>query len=67
MTCFIGPAATRRSRECRKGWCDGRPSVEGGARRRIPELYHSEVAMWNKPEYTEMRFGFEVTMYIANR
>ncbi|MBI1394826.1 MAG: pyrroloquinoline quinone precursor peptide PqqA [Betaproteobacteria bacterium] len=23
--------------------------------------------MWNKPEYTEMRFGFEVTMYIANR
>jgi coenzyme PQQ precursor peptide PqqA len=26
-----------------------------------------EVAMWSKPEYTEMRFGFEVTMYIANR
>jgi len=26
--------------------------------------YH---AMWTKPEYTEMRFGFEVTMYIANR
>jgi coenzyme PQQ precursor peptide PqqA len=24
-------------------------------------------AMWTKPEYTEMRFGFEVTMYIANR
>ncbi|HTO42942.1 MAG TPA: pyrroloquinoline quinone precursor peptide PqqA [Burkholderiales bacterium] len=23
--------------------------------------------MWNKPEFTEMRFGFEVTMYIANR
>ncbi|HXM82667.1 MAG: pyrroloquinoline quinone precursor peptide PqqA [Betaproteobacteria bacterium] len=23
--------------------------------------------MWIKPEYTEMRFGFEVTMYIANR
>jgi coenzyme PQQ precursor peptide PqqA len=23
--------------------------------------------MWTKPEYTEMRFGFEVTMYIANR
>jgi len=21
--------------------------------------------MWTKPEYTEMRFGFEVTMYIA--
>ncbi|MFN9391575.1 MAG: pyrroloquinoline quinone precursor peptide PqqA [Betaproteobacteria bacterium] len=23
--------------------------------------------MWTKPEYTEMRVGFEVTMYIANR
>jgi len=33
----------------------------------IPELYHLEVVMWSKPEYTEMRFGFEVTMYIANR
>jgi coenzyme PQQ precursor peptide PqqA len=25
------------------------------------------VGMWTKPEYTEMRFGFEVTMYIASR
>src|SRR2546426_6801866 len=25
------------------------------------------VRMWIKPEYTEMRFGFEVTMYIAGR
>ena len=23
--------------------------------------------MWTKPEYIELRFGFEVTMYIANR
>ncbi|MAO20642.1 MAG: pyrroloquinoline quinone precursor peptide PqqA [Phycisphaerae bacterium] len=23
--------------------------------------------MWTKPEYTEMRFGFEVTMYIATK
>jgi pyrroloquinoline quinone biosynthesis protein A len=22
---------------------------------------------WTKPEFTDMRFGFEVTMYIANR
>ncbi len=29
----------------------------------ILEIIH----MWTKPEYTEMRFGFEVTMYIANR
>jgi coenzyme PQQ precursor peptide PqqA len=26
-----------------------------------------EVSMWTKPEYTEIRFGFEVTMYIASR
>ncbi|WP_417550567.1 pyrroloquinoline quinone precursor peptide PqqA [Methylophaga sp.] len=23
--------------------------------------------MWAKPEYSDMRFGFEVTMYICNR
>lgn len=23
--------------------------------------------MWTKPEYAEMRFGFEVTMYVASR
>ncbi|WP_081857952.1 pyrroloquinoline quinone precursor peptide PqqA [Thiomonas sp. FB-Cd] len=22
---------------------------------------------WTKPAYTDMRFGFEITMYIANR
>jgi coenzyme PQQ precursor peptide PqqA len=26
-----------------------------------------EKTMWSKPEFTEMRFGFEVTMYIYNR
>ena len=32
------------------------------------QLYHyREKTMWTKPEFTEMRFGFEVTMYIANR
>jgi pyrroloquinoline quinone biosynthesis protein A len=25
------------------------------------------LTMWTKPEFTEMRFGFEVTMYIYNR
>ncbi|HEX5538569.1 MAG: pyrroloquinoline quinone precursor peptide PqqA [Pseudomonadota bacterium] len=23
--------------------------------------------MWTKPAVTEMRFGFEVTMYVCNR
>ena len=27
-----------------------------------------ETAMtWSKPEFTDWRFGFEITMYIANR
>ncbi len=26
-----------------------------------------EIIMWTKPEVTEMRFGFEVTMYVCNR
>jgi coenzyme PQQ precursor peptide PqqA len=32
-----------------------------------PNPTEKDFAMWTKPEYTEMRFGFEVTMYIANR
>jgi pyrroloquinoline quinone biosynthesis protein A len=26
-----------------------------------------EIIMWTKPQATEMRFGFEVTMYVCNR
>lgn len=27
-----------------------------------------EISMqWTKPEFTDLRFGFEITMYIANR
>jgi len=26
-----------------------------------------EKIMWTKPAYTEMRFGFEVTMYVMNK
>ena len=30
--------------------------------------YPEELNMqWTKPSYNEMRFGFEVTMYISNR
>lgn len=28
---------------------------------------HGDLNMWTKPEVTEMRFGFEVTMYVCNR
>jgi len=26
-----------------------------------------DTIMWTKPEATEMRFGFEVTMYVMNK
>lgn len=26
-----------------------------------------EQRMWQKPEYSELRYGFEITMYICNR
>jgi len=35
--------------------------------RTLVTLSFLERTMWTKPEFTEMRFGFEVTMYIANR
>jgi len=28
---------------------------------------NEDITMWTKPEYSDMRFGFEVTMYICNR
>lgn len=32
-----------------------------------PNQTFEETDMWTKPEVTEMRFGFEVTMYVCNR
>jgi len=26
-----------------------------------------EINMWTKPEAVEMRYGFEITMYVMNR
>lgn len=26
-----------------------------------------DLTMWTKPSYTDLRIGFEVTMYFANR
>lgn len=30
-------------------------------------IHQRRTIMWTKPEVTEMRFGFEVTMYVCNR
>lgn len=32
-----------------------------------PKTLTRRFNMWTKPEVTEMRFGFEVTMYVCNR
>lgn len=32
-----------------------------------PFNYKRRNIMWTKPAATEMRFGFEVTMYVCNR
>ncbi|MFM2008585.1 MAG: PqqA family [Pseudomonadota bacterium] len=31
------------------------------------DLKNLETIMWTKPAATEMRFGFEVTMYVMNK
>ena len=33
----------------------------------MPTIVLEEWTMWTKPDFTEMRFGFEITMYIGNR
>lgn len=30
-------------------------------------IFKETVMQWTTPAYTDLRFGFEVTMYIANR
>jgi pyrroloquinoline quinone biosynthesis protein A len=39
----------------------------GAVQPQITNFTLPEKTMWTKPEFTEMRFGFEVTMYIYNR
>ncbi|PIL40280.1 pyrroloquinoline quinone precursor peptide PqqA [Massilia psychrophila] len=31
------------------------------------KLMRRLIMAWSKPEFTDLRFGFEITMYIANR
>jgi pyrroloquinoline quinone biosynthesis protein A len=33
----------------------------------IPPTIKETTMAWTKPEFTDWRFGFEITMYIANR
>ncbi|MCE2896667.1 MAG: pyrroloquinoline quinone precursor peptide PqqA [Betaproteobacteria bacterium] len=56
-----------RLANCEAGIAFTSNEVSASLAREISNSNTLEVVMWSKPEYTEMRFGFEVTMYIANR
>ena len=43
-----------------------RDSLFDRATRKINK-FGGNIMKWEKPEYTDLRFGFEVTMYIYNR
>lgn len=47
----------------------GRPGNMGTmpASNGCPQPQTRSAIMWTKPAATEMRFGFEVTMYVCNR
>lgn len=30
-------------------------------------IFKENIMAWSKPQATDLRFGFEITMYIANR
>jgi coenzyme PQQ precursor peptide PqqA len=46
---------------------DNQSRIWSSNRRSDAALLMRRATMWTKPEFTEMRFGFEVTMYIYNR
>jgi coenzyme PQQ precursor peptide PqqA len=70
---FAPPTRTMLADSSDAGFCaalEARPvSGDSATSGRCPRNFNFnlEKTMWSKPEYTEMRFGFEVTMYIANR
>jgi len=33
----------------------------------LQKLMKGDIIMWTTPSATEMRFGFEVTMYVCNK
>jgi pyrroloquinoline quinone biosynthesis protein A len=33
----------------------------------MPTFYRRHPMQWTTPAFTDLRFGFEITMYIANR
>ena len=45
----------------------GAPVQSALAELSMPTIVPEVGTMWTKPDFTEMRFGFEITMYIGNR
>jgi coenzyme PQQ precursor peptide PqqA len=42
-------------------------NAPGNPSRPFNHLTKETIMQWTKPEYTDLRFGFEITMYILNR
>jgi len=64
----VDPACWSELRSAHAAEVTQEVGVTGPRRPQLHQLYHFwRKTMWNKPEFTEMRFGFEVTMYIYNR
>ena len=47
--------------------CNGPPVQSAPVEMSKPTIVPEVGTMWTKPDFTEMRFGFEITMYIGNR
>jgi coenzyme PQQ precursor peptide PqqA len=67
LRCHMRRLGFNRNADCRPVAAQRSASRENRENEFQQPINREETAMWTKPEYTEMRFGFEVTMYIANR
>ncbi len=59
-----------------RGWCPGRSTGNMGTLAASPvtkhfqrfyRIFKEHLMAWTTPAATDLRFGFEITMYIANR
>lgn len=55
------------ARDSRRGGATGRPAVVYAGRTDRQPTAQEDPMEWSKPAYVELRFGFEITMYICTR
>ncbi|CAN0628444.1 pyrroloquinoline quinone biosynthesis protein A [Burkholderia multivorans] len=54
-------------RVCRHGPCYISKDRSSRAVHKLISQTRRHTMQWTTPSYTDLRFGFEITMYIANR